>query len=154
LTNVWVDRNSHKVRHIKNKDMEKYKYPGRNFTVKTGEDVCDVQARVQWIGEDLLVAVYGGEIPHIGAVSAAHPRPSLKYPDVTSSTASVLCFSGHREDELAKKCSQLLAARLNTRVVVTAGMHWDNITDQGIKKIVENTGILTDLILKKIIVSS
>ena len=121
-----------------------------DFTVKTNEGVYDLEAGVRLIGQDLLVAIWGGEKPHIGAVSVAQPRPSLKYPEVMSATASVICLPGHKEDELAKAASEILAAALNTPVVVTAGIHWDNISKDGIQKVIENSKILVDLILERI----
>ena len=120
------------------------------FTIKTDEGAYDLEANVRLIGHDLLVAIWGGEKPHIGAVSVAQPRPSLKDPDATSATASVFCFVGHKEDELAKAASEILAAALNTQVVVTAGIHWDNISEEGIHKVVRNSEALIDLILEKV----
>ena len=121
-----------------------------DFVIKTNEGAYDLEAQVRLIGNDLLVAIWGGEKPHIGAVSVAQSRPSLKDPDATSATASVFCFVGHKEDELAKAASEILAAALNTHVVVTAGIHWDNITKEGIQKVIQNSEILVDLILEKI----
>ncbi|MBW1682823.1 MAG: hypothetical protein JRJ83_15600 [Deltaproteobacteria bacterium] len=95
------------------------------FVVRTEQGRYDLEASVRTIGQDLLVAVWGGEKPHIGAVSAAQPRPSLKDPARTSSSASVICFLGHKEDELTRRAALRLSAALNTRVVVTAGIHWD-----------------------------
>ena len=120
------------------------------FTVATNEGSYDLKASVRLIGEDLLVAIWGGERPHIGAVSMAQPRPSLKDPEATSATASVFCLLGHKEDELAKAASEVLAAALNTAVVVTAGIHWDNIEPEGIQKVIRNSKILVDLILDKL----
>ncbi len=121
-----------------------------NFTIKTSEGSYDLEACVRFIGGDLLAAIWGGERPHIGAVAVAQPRPSLKDPEAISSSASVFCFLGHKEDELAKAASEVLAAALNTSVVVTAGIHWDNIEPEGIKKIIRNSEILVDLILDKV----
>lgn len=120
------------------------------FTLKTDEGAYDLEASVRLIGNDLLVSIWGGEKPHIGAVSVAQARPSLKDPNVTSATASVFCFVGHKEDELAKAASEILAAALNTQVVVTAGIHWDNMSKEGIQKVIRNSEILIDLILDKI----
>ncbi len=117
--------------------------------VKTETGSFDLEAGVRRIGDDLLVAIWGGEKPHIGAVSAAQSRPSLKNPEATSATASVICFPAHKEDELAKAVSEILAAVLDTRVVVTAGIHWDNISEEGIKQVISNSKILVDLILKE-----
>ena len=121
-----------------------------NFGVETTTGSYDLAANVQWLGEDLLVAIWGGELPHIGAVSVAQSRPSLSDPANISATASVFCFPGHKEDELAKAASEVLAATLNTRVVVTAGIHWDNLSKEGIDKVIENSGILIEMILEKI----
>lgn len=124
------------------------------FNLKTNEGAYDLEASVRLIGQDVLVAIWGGEKPHIGAVSVAQPRPSLKNPEITSATASVICLPGHKEDELVKATSEILAAALNTSVVVTAGIHWDNIDEEGIQKIIGNSKILVDLILEKIVSSS
>ncbi len=118
--------------------------------VKTKTGSFDIEAGVRRIGEDLLVAIWGGEKPHIGAVSVAQSRPSLKNPETMSATASVICFPAHKEDELAKAVSEVLAAVLDTRVVVTAGIHWDNISKDGIRKIISNSKMLVDLILKEV----
>ena len=121
----------------------------QEFTIKTEEDAYNLSASVRLIGEDVLVAIWGGEKPHIGAVAVAQPRPSLKDPEVTSSSASVFCMVGHKEDELAKAAAEILAATLQTQVVVTAGIHWDNLTPEGIQHVVRNSEILVDRILQR-----
>ena len=120
------------------------------FNVKTNKGSYDIEAYVRYVGKDLVVIIWGGERPHVGAVAIAQPRPSLKDPDITSSTASVFCLLGHKEDELAKAVSEILAASLDATVVVTAGIHWDDITEEGITTVLENTRILVDMILDKI----
>ncbi len=119
------------------------------FTIKTDTGAYDLTASVRWIGPDLLIAIWGGEKPHSGAVAVAQPRPSLKDPEVTSATTSVICYVGHKEDELVKAASEILAATLNTRVVVTAGIHWDNLDPQGIRRIIQNSEVIVDKILEK-----
>ncbi|MGD9182064.1 MAG: hypothetical protein PVG15_11360 [Desulfobacterales bacterium] len=119
------------------------------FMIKTDTGAYDLTASARWIGPDLLVAVWGGEKPHIGAVAVAQPRPSLKDPEVTSATASVICNVGHKEDELVKAASEILASALETQVVVAAGIHWDNLDDEGIQTIIKNSRILIEMILEK-----
>ena len=121
----------------------------KEFTVKTEEDSYNLSASVRLIGEDVLVAIWGGEKPHIGAVAVAQPRPSLKDPEVTSATASVICLMGHKEDELAKASAEILAAALKTPIVVTAGIHWDNLDPEGIRRIIQNSEILVEMILAR-----
>jgi hypothetical protein len=121
------------------------------FTTKTSEGEYDISASVRLIGRDLLVAIWGGDKPHIGAVAMAQPRPSLKDPEVTSSTASVFSYVGHKEDELAKATAEILAATLKTNVIVTAGIHWDNLPEEGIQRVIRNSEILVEMILTKIV---
>jgi len=119
------------------------------FTIETDTGAYDLTAGVRLIGKDVLVAIWGGEKPHIGAVAIAQPRPSLKDPEVTSSTASVICLIGHKEDELAKAAAEILAAALETQVVVTAGIHWDDLAADAIQRIIRNSEKLIDMILQK-----
>ena len=117
--------------------------------VTTGDDYA-VEAAAARIGADLLVWLWGGDRPHIGAVAAAHPRPSLADPARRSATASVLVFSGHREDEIAKRTAERLAAALGVNVVVTAGLHWDAISPEGIKQVRENAEGAAEALLGKL----
>ena len=121
-----------------------------DFSIQTNEGSYDIEAYVRFIGDSLLVAIWGGEKPHIGAVSVAQPRPSLKDPATTSATASVICLLGHKEDSLAKAGSEILASALNTVVTMTVGIHWDNIDKEGIQKIARNAEILLDMIQDRI----
>ena len=120
------------------------------FTIHTNEDEYNLSAHVRLIGDDMLVAIWGGEKPHIGAVAAAHSSPSLKDSKVMSTSASVLCYSGHKEDELAKSAAKKLAAALDTKVVVTAGIHWDNISAGGIQKVIRNSEVLVTTVQERI----
>ncbi len=120
------------------------------FNIDTHEGEYDLSASVRLIGPDVLVAIWGGEKPHIGAVAMSQPRPSLKDPAVTSATASVFAYVGHKEDELAKAAAEILAATLKTNVVVTAGIHWDNLPPEGIQHVIKNSNLLVEKILEKI----
>ena len=120
------------------------------FTITTDLDAYNLKAAVRRIGNDILVAIWGGEKPHIGAVAVAQPRPSLKDSRKTSASASVFCFVGHKEDDLAKAVSEKLASALNTSVVVTAGIHWDNLDVEGIRQVLKNSQILTNQIRDKL----
>lgn len=119
------------------------------FTIETDTGAYDLTANVRLIGSDILIAIWGGEKPHIGAVAVAQPRPSLRDPDLSSSSASVFCFVGHKEDDLAKAAAEILSATLNTAVVVAAGIHWDNLDEKAIVRIIKNSEILVDMILQR-----
>ncbi len=119
-----------------------------DFETHGGE--YDLQAYVRSAGSDILVAICGGEMPHIGAVAIAQSRSSLKNSERISSTASVISILGHKEGDIVKKVAEELASRLNATVVVTAGMHWSNITKKGILEVEANSQILADMILNRI----
>lgn len=121
------------------------------FHVATTDGRYRLEANVRLIGEDLLVAVWGGEKPHIGAVAVAQPRPSLRPPhDEVSASASVICLLGHKEDDFAKSAAESLAAAMNRPVVVSAGMHWNQIDAGGIARVEESARQLIVLILQEL----
>jgi hypothetical protein len=110
----------------------------------------NVEAGAVWIGPDLLVHIWGGEAPHIGAVAMAQPRPSLADPKVTSSTASVFTYVGHKEDALVKWAAEKISAALEAKVVVTAGIHWDDLDQAGIETVLANSEQLVQLLIDQL----
>ncbi|MBW2311008.1 MAG: hypothetical protein JRF35_08035 [Deltaproteobacteria bacterium] len=120
------------------------------FTIKTKEETYRIEASVKEIGEDLLVAIWGGDRPHIGAVAIAQPRPSLKDRTEISATASVFCYVGHKDDVVAKEAAERISSALNTNVVVAAGIHWDDIDEAGINAIIENSRHLVEMIIERV----
>lgn len=123
----------------------------KRFLVEISKGRFRIHGLVQELGQDILVSIWGGTRPHIGAVGMAIPRPSLKNPKKWSATSSNFTFIGHKEDTLVKTISERLAARLRRNVVVTAGIHWDGITSDEIKAIQHLTQKLSDLISKEIV---
>lgn len=89
-------------------------------------------------GDDLTVVIGGGEKQHIGAVAVGMPRPSLKDKNVVSSSASVLCLTGHKEDLLARSAALELAKLLGHTVTVTVGLHIDDAPVAAISLLEEN----------------
>jgi len=120
---------------------------GVTFSEKRGP--FEVYARAESMGEDVLVVLWGG-VAHIGAIGMAQPRPSLRDSSVKSATSSVFTFVGHKEDVPAKAMSEGLAARLNKKVVVVAGIHWDNALPEEIGMISEACGALLERIASKL----
>jgi hypothetical protein len=126
----------------------------KRVTVTVKEGRFSLEALVVSIGPDLLVTVWGGTHPHIGAVALALPRPSLQNRRKTSATSSVLTLLGHKEDVTAKMVSEALAAALKQNVVVTAGIHWDNLKPEEINTLVQLTERLTRKIIEKVDIPS
>lgn len=109
-----------------------------------------IQASVQEVGPDILVSIWGGTHPHIGAIGMATPRPSLQDPKKWSATSSTFTFVGHKEDSLVKMISEKLATELKRTVVVTAGIHWDALSAEDIQTIENLTQKLLGLIQGKL----
>lgn len=120
------------------------------FKIKTDREAYNLEAFVKRIGQDLLVVIWGGERPHIGAVAVAQPRPSLKDHRLTSATASVFCYPGHKDDIIAKEAAEKISSALNINVTVTAGMHWEGIDEGGIKDVIANSRQLVKVIIERI----
>ena len=106
------------------------------FRLLETEGNFTVEADVVAMGQDLLVIVQGGR-SHIGAIGVGLPRQGLKDPGTISATSSVFTFLGHKEDGLVKSMSERLAAHFNRKVVVIAGIHWDDLKAEEIVSIVE-----------------
>ncbi|MDS0525555.1 hypothetical protein NNC19_07690 [Clostridium sp. SHJSY1] len=104
------------------------------------------------IGEDLCVILSGGDSPHIGTVTLSVPRPSLTHSEFNSSTTSVLNLIGHKDDEVAKYVSHILSSKLNKNVVVTCGIHVDNITIEEINITKYLLKELTDVLIERILI--
>jgi hypothetical protein len=105
----------------------------RRLSAKEGK--IEIFAQVNVIGNDVLVVLWGGTNPHIGAIGIGQPRRSLRDPKKVSATSSVFTFIGHKEDSVAKWMAEDLAKRLNRTVVVSCGMHWDELTEEEIGKV-------------------
>jgi hypothetical protein len=121
----------------------------RSFDLSEGEGKFQVFAKVFELGPNCLVIVWGGTIPHVGAVGMAQVRPSLRDPAQLAATSSVFTFVGHKEDVIAKFMSEELAKKLGRNTVVAAGIHWDNLTDADIKTIMTLGQLIMDKIVKQ-----
>jgi gallate decarboxylase subunit D len=120
----------------------------QHLTAESGRIVITLEAIT--VGDDLCVIIYGGDNPHIGCVALSIPRPSLKDASIISTTTSVLNIIGHKDDEVARYVSYPLSSKLNKNVVVTCGIHVDNITNEEIKTTITLLKSLTDRLIQKL----
>ena len=109
-----------------------------------GNGIFKVVVEVKIIGDDLILSVWGGTMPHIGSISVSVPRPGLKDSTIMSSTSSVINLIGHKDEVVARMFSEQLATKFNRNVIATAGIHIDDITEYQINIIMQN---ITDLCL-------
>lgn len=119
-----------------------------SFKVSEGTGKCIVEAIVVKCGKDINITIGGGEKYHIGAVSIAVPRNEFKHGKKRTASTSVICVQGHREDELSYKSAKYLATELDCTVVVTIGIHIDNIEYEEFKVLLNNVDVLLGRIIE------
>lgn len=101
------------------------------------------------MGEDFNISILGGDKPHIGAVALAIPRSSLANSEEVSATASLLTVIGHKEDEVVLPVAKKIAKSLNSIVVVSCGIHKDDITISEIKIVMKLVNEAVDEFIEK-----
>jgi alpha-beta hydrolase superfamily lysophospholipase len=95
------------------------------------------------IGNDLLIAIYGGDEHHIGGVAAAYPTAS-HYRDATTVSVSTLTLPGHKDYVVANTASEKICKALELPTVVTVGIHYDNASSKEIEEIISIVNALVD----------
>lgn len=110
----------------------------------------DINCSAIKMGNDWNISIYGGDIPHIGALALGIPRPSLKDKNKISSSVSVLTITGHEEDVIVQKLAKILASTLNCTVVVSCGIHIKDITFDDIQALTLFISNLIDELISKI----
>ena len=102
---------------------------GRTVTVELENGIA-LRVSFERLGRDLSVTVTGGDRPHIGSVAVAVPRPSLTGNGTLSATVSVMNMTGHKDDAVSVPLAKALAAHFNGTVCVSAGIHFDAVTER------------------------
>ena len=117
--------------------------------VSLGRKSHRISLRAARSGEDLVVIVSGGDKPHVGAIAVGIPRPSLRNPGKTSSTVSVFNLTGHKDEVIAWSISERMTSSLNRVVVVIAGVHMNDASEQDIEKLLFNSKKCAERALKE-----
>jgi len=104
----------------------------KEISLKVGEGKYQVFLHTLFCGTDVSICIFGGEVPHIGAVAVAVPRKSLTGDGSDSASVSVICITGHKEDELARSIALRLSSKWLCNVTVSAGIHIDNAKQEDI----------------------
>lgn len=118
-----------------------------NKKFKTHTIICSA---IQ-MGNDWNISIYGGDKPHIGAIALGIPRPSLQDENKISSSVSILTITGHKEDVIVQKSAKILASTLNSTVVVSCGIHIDDISFNDIQDLDLFISNLIDELISKIL---
>jgi hypothetical protein len=94
------------------------------------QDACQVRDRqiilqLQMTEEGIQGLLAGGEHSHIGAVTLVSPEGSVE----------TKAFPGHKEAELAENFARSLYHAYHVPVVMSCGIHYDNITRDEISQV-------------------
>lgn len=95
------------------------------------------------MGNALLVGIYGGDRPHIGAVAVGVPGPAVDSGLPRTAETSVIALAGHREDQVTRDGAQRIALETGAVVSVSCGIHLDTITAAEIARV---CGLVEELI--------
>ena len=102
-----------------------------------------ISVKIQEIGNDLNICIFGGDEPHIGAVALGIPITLPHDPLTQTSSVSLMTVPGHKEDEFALRVARQLTKQLNKVIVVSCGIHIQDIKKEEIFQLSE---LLDDII--------
>jgi len=97
-------------------------------------------AEVSELDEGILVLLTGGDRSHIGAVSMTAPGEALQ----------TLERTGHRDAEVSRIWAERLAAACGQPVTVCCGIHYDQISKQGIAEVLQASAELCGEVLQQL----
>ena len=106
---------------------------GHSVTVEDPGSGRSLTAWIHEVGDDVVVAVGGGERPHVGCVVLAQPHRSRRQSAGWSASCSVLTIPPHKEEPIARAVAVRLASDCGRVAVVTAGVHDDSLDRAGIE---------------------
>lgn len=113
-----------------------------DFLFEEGTGRYRIVCNVHFVGDDLIIALAGGEKHHIGAIAVGIPRASLSDKNKLSSDTSIITIPYHKDDLIARRWASYFSKCLGVVVTVTVGIHIDNATDKELKILVENVDSL------------
>jgi hypothetical protein len=115
-----------------------------------GEGCKRIAAVASVCGSDVAVTIVGGGRHHIGAVALAVPRPGLSDPSKVSASASVICVTGHKDDELARNAALKIASALNCTVSVNVGIHIDHAGEKDLDALILNSNHVVNQLIDQL----
>ncbi len=85
-----------------------------------------ITLRAEWIGNDLILCLFGGDTPHIGTVTTFSSEKQVqRFPSHDGRF--------HKDDVLADLILETIASKIPGNCVITAGVHVDHISKQQIE---------------------
>ena len=112
-----------------------------SVTFNVGEGKYELTITVVPMGKDILVGVYGGDLPHIGSVSVCTAEPY---------SISTVCLDGHKDNFVGDEISKCLSTRLKKTIAVSCGIHLNNASKNDIDEILKLASRISERIIKLI----
>ena len=100
-----------------------------------GEGRCQISLTLVDTGNGINGLLTGGEKPHVGGVVLALPRPSHSG-EGWSSDVYITPVPGHKDVDVARTVAETLARELRCPVVITSGIHSDNLEPEELSEII------------------
>lgn len=88
-------------------------------------------------GHGLECFLTGGELPHVGGVVVASPRPKTSGVGLTCDLW-VICVPGHKDSELAQPLAKRLCVATGQTISLTAGLHVEHASQADIQNLCDN----------------
>ncbi|MDO4331719.1 MAG: hypothetical protein Q4C58_03425 [Eubacteriales bacterium] len=89
----------------------------------------EIHIAVYDTGCGIQILIEGGDRGHIGAVSVASPDTPMQ----------TVVFPQHKEDVISRKWAGTICEETGVPVVVSAGVHYDNIRKEQIRQVLDAT---------------
>lgn len=99
-----------------------------------------ITAQVLQLAEGIHISVFGGQCPHIGAVSISDPQGAC----------STVQFPGHKDSAVSERWLAALTGAGYRPAVVEAGIHYDNLNKQGIAAVLALTNEMLTEVLERL----
>ena len=109
----------------------------RRFDIDLAGFDSKIEAVCVECGADLIVVVGGGTRYHCGTVALTISMPSIKDPKKLTNSTYQVPVPGHKEEALAREGSLILSRALARNVVMSVGIHVDNIPKESIPYFVD-----------------
>lgn len=102
-----------------------------------------VTAAADLLDDGIMVTVFGGEKTHIGAVTTADREGAFQ----------TTCFPGHKESIVTQHWAQKLYERFSVPLCVVSGIHYHQLSKEGIELVLRTTDSLLEQLIRRIQIS-
>ena len=96
-------------------------------------------ARATLFPKGVHVSLFGGDLPHIGAVTVITPEGEEE----------TTLFPTHRDDVVSRRWGERLKDEGFLPAVVEVGIHYDGLTKEDIESVIRATDLLLERLLSK-----